>query len=323
MDATVRSQRKMKLISISMVKDEEYWIWYALTSVAPHVDEVLVFDNHSTDRTPEIVRGMRHLGDKLTLFEGFGGDSEQENREAMLAEARRPGATHVLTVDGDEVYADDVLSFTRRLLEVHTHYPALNDPPQNHGRPMDPTPTDGILIKNIGMRPICPGFQGPDSCRPVDYMQPDTDHSAYNYLVRVTSLNNLRGNGLEWGKHGFVETGDQYIQSSPHTLWLPGLWFLHFSFHPRSSKRKPGTMQWERQPRDLDSAPIHAHVHMPAALLRPDGPGNPTLESWGMCAASGATRERLQNYVIETPQDMPETKASPLPVSEPKVPASA
>lgn len=39
----------MKLISISMIKDEEYWIWYALTSVAPHVDEVLVFDNHSSD----------------------------------------------------------------------------------------------------------------------------------------------------------------------------------------------------------------------------------------------------------------------------------
>ncbi len=291
----------MKLISISMVKDEEYWIWYALTSVAPHVDEVLVFDNHSTDRTPEIVRGMRHLGDKLTLFEGFGGDNEQDNREAMLEEARRRGATHVLTLDGDEIYADDVLSFTRRLLEVHTHYPGLNDPSQNHGRAMDPTPTDGILIKNIGMRPICPGFLGPDSCRPIDYVSSDTDHSAYNYLVRVTSVNNLRGNGLKWGKHGFVETGDQCLQASPHTLWLPGLWFLHFSFHPRSSKRKPDSMKWERQPRDLGSAPIHAHVHLPAALLRPDGPGNPTLESWGMCAASGDERERLEDYLVEAP----------------------
>ena len=135
----------MKLISISMIKDEEYWIWYALTSVAPHVDEVLVFDNHSTDQTCDIVRGMGHLGDKLTLFEGFGGDDEQENRQAMLEEARRRGATHVLTLDGDEVYADDTLAFTRRLLEVHEHYPALNDPPQNHGKALDPTPTDGVL----------------------------------------------------------------------------------------------------------------------------------------------------------------------------------
>jgi hypothetical protein len=293
----------MKLISISMVKNEEYWIWYALTSVAPHVDEVLVFDNHSEDRTPEIVRGMKHLGDKLTLFEGFGGDNEHDNREAMLAEARRRGATHVLTLDGDEVYSDDVLGFSRKLLEVHEHFPPLNDPPQNHGRAMDHTPTDGVLVKNIGMRPICPGFAGPDSCRPADYLQPDTDHSAYNYLVRITSLQNLRGNGLEWGMHGFVETGDQYIQSSPHTLWLPGLWFLHFSFHPRSSMRKPdGSMQWLRQPRDQGSVPIHVHVNLPAALLRPDGPGNPTLESWGLCASTpSAPRPKLEDFLEQQP----------------------
>jgi glycosyltransferase involved in cell wall biosynthesis len=283
----------MKLISISMIKDEEYWIWYALTSVAPHVDEVLVFDNHSSDRTCEIVRRMGHLGDKLTLIEGFGGDNEQENRDAMLEEARRRGATHILTLDGDEVYADDVLSFTRRLLEVHEHLPALNDPPQFHGRSLDPAPTAGVLVNNIGMRPICPGFLGPDNCRPSDDISSATEHS-----VRVTSTQNLRGNGPDWGEHGFFEAGDHDIQSSPHTLWLPGLWFWDFSFHPRSSMRKPDSMEWERQPRDLGSAPMHADVHMPAALLRPDGPGNPTLEAWGMCASKpGAAREHLEDYL--------------------------
>ena len=286
----------MKLVSLSMIKDEEYWIWYALTSVAPHVDEILVFDNHSQDRTVEIVRGMRHLGDKLTLFEGFGGDSEQDNREAMLEEARRRGATHVLTLDGDEVYADDVLSFCRRLLEVHEHFPAMADPPRNHGVPGDPRPTDGALVKNLGLRPICPGFDGPHTCRPWDYTQPDGDHGAYNYLTRVTSLANLRGNGLGWGQHGFTETGNLHVQSSPHTLWLPGLGVLHFSFHPRSSRRKPGSMQWLRRPTDQGSVPIHAHVHLPAALLRPDGPGNPTLEAWGLTEPPvGRPRVRLRD----------------------------
>jgi hypothetical protein len=292
----------MKLVSVSMVKNEEYWIWYALTSVANHVDEILVFDNHSDDRTPEIVRGMRHLGTKVTLFERFGGADEQENREATLAEARRRGATHVLTLDGDEVYADEVLSFCRRLLEVHEHFPALNDPPQNHGRPFDPTPTDGILVKNLGLRPICPGFDGPGTCRPLDYLSPDTEHGAYNYLTRITSLANLRGNGLRWGQHGFVETNDVYVQSSPHTLYLPGLWFLHFSFHPRSSRRKPGSMEWLRKVTDHGSAPIHAHVHWPAALLRPDGPGNPTLEAWGVVdPAPSRPRARLRDLAQPLP----------------------
>lgn len=289
----------MKLVSISMVKNEEYWIWYALTSVAPHVDELLVFDNHSEDGTPELLRELRRqLGDKLTVFEAFGGRNENENRDAMLAEARRRGATHVLTLDGDEVYADDVLAFARRLFEVHEHFPALHDPPRNHGRAMDPEPTDGALIKNIGMRPICPGFAGPGTCRPIDYVQGDLDHSAYNYLVRLTSLANLRGNGLAWGDHGFVETGDVYIQSSPHTLWLPGLWFLHFSFHPRSSLREPGSMQWRRDAADQGSCPVHAHVHLPAALLRPDGPGNPTLDAWGITVPPvGVDRPKLADFV--------------------------
>lgn len=286
----------MKLVSLSMVKNEEYWIWYALTSVAPHVDEVLVFDNHSDDRTVEIVRGMRHLGDKLTLFEGFGGGDENENRDAMLAEARRRGATHVLTLDGDEVYSDAVLSFCRRLLEVHEHFPGLDDPPRNHGRPRDGEPTDGILVKNIALRPICPGFDGPGTCRPADYLLPDTMHCAYNYLTRITSLANLRGNGLGWGKHGFLETADLYVQSSPHTLWLPGMWFLHFSHHPRSSRRRRDTMEWLRPVQDLGSVPIHAHVEWPSALLRADGPGNPTLESWGVVdPAPGRPRARLRD----------------------------
>lgn len=288
----------MKLVSISMVKNEEYWIWYALTSVAPHVDEILVFDNGSQDRSVEIVRSMRHLGDKLVLFENFGGKDEHENREATLAEARRRGATHVLTLDGDEVWPDDGLAFCRRLLALHEHSPGMADPPRNHGRAFDSTPTDGVLVKNLAVRPICPGFAGANTCRPWDYACGDDDHSAYNYLTRITSLANLRGNGLAWGKHGFVETGDLYIQSSPHTLWLPGLWFLHFSFHPRSSMRKPGSMEWLRRPRDQGSVPIHAHVHLPAALLRPDGPGNPTLEAWGLTdPPAGRPRARLQELV--------------------------
>ena len=49
-----------------------------------------------------------------------------------------------------------------------------NDPPQIHGRSLDPAPIDGVLVKNIGMRPICPGFLGPDNCRLSDGMSSDT-----------------------------------------------------------------------------------------------------------------------------------------------------
>lgn len=272
----------MKLVAVSMVKNEEYWIWYSLTSVYPHVDEILVFDNGSVDRTLEIVRGMDHIADKLTVFEGFGGASENANRDAILDAARECGATHVLLLDGDEVHVDENLAFCRKLLELHEHAPALSDPVENHGRPLDHTPTDGVLVKHIGFRAIHPGFAGPGTCRPHDHMEPDTNHGCYNYAIRIQSLAGLKGNGLEWGQHGYLEHGDIYVQSSPHTIWLPKLYYYHFSWHPRSSVRERGDGVYGRPAQDLGSVLAHAHVHPPAALFRGDGPGNPMLDAWGL-----------------------------------------
>jgi glycosyltransferase involved in cell wall biosynthesis len=268
----------MKLISVSMVRNEEYWIWYALTSVHPHVDEILVFDNGSQDATVDVVRGMDHIADKLTLVEGFGCASEHESREAIIAEARRRGGTHMLILDGDEIWPAEQLAFQRQLLTLAEHDPPLSDPPRNHGRPLDATPTDGALVKNIGVRVVHPGFAGPDTIAPID-LQHDHDHGCYNYSVRIHGLSGLRGNGLEWGLYGMVETGDQYVQSSPHTLWLARSYYFHMSWHPRSSLQRYG---YGRASRDLGSIPAPPHVVPPAVLFRDDGPSNPTLEAWGV-----------------------------------------
>ncbi len=271
--------RGMKLIALSMVKNEEYWIWYSLTSVYDHVDEILVFDNNSEDKTVEIVRSLWDPENKITLVEGFGGDSEQENREAMLNRAREHSATHIMYLDGDEVHIDENMRFCRQLLEMHEHSPELNDPPSNPHQPLDCSVTDGALIKNIGFRPIHPGFAGMHTCRPHDQVQPDTDHSCYNYAIRISSLTNLHGNGKEWGQHGYLETDDIYIQSSAQTLWLPKLWYYHFSWHPRSSVQ--GTKDhYRRDSADLGSVPQRPHIYPPHVLLRRDGPGNPTLDHW-------------------------------------------
>lgn len=277
----------MKLVALAMVRNEEYWIWYSLTSVHPFVDEILLFDNHSEDATVRIVREMPHVQDKLRLFPNYGGSSEQENRERMLAVARRCGATHVLLLDGDEVHVGENLAFCRRLLQVQEHTPAIGDPPRNHGRAGDHTPTDGVLIRNLGFKPIHPGFAGPDTCVPGDRNKPDTDHGCYNFAIRIAALDGLRGNGQEWGRHGFLERDGTYIQSSSHTLWLPGLWYYHFSLHPRSSLRR-SAHGYAREPQDLGSGPLRAGQFAPDVLLRPDGPGNPTLAAWGITPQRGA-----------------------------------
>lgn len=273
----------MKLVAMSMIKNEEYWIWYSLSSVYTWVDHILVFDNFSEDKTLEIVRGMDHIADKLVLIPEFGGESENENREFCLDACRKIGGTHVLFLDGDEVHADEDLSLARRILEVQEHKEPLCDPPENHGEVENFNPTDGCLIKQIGFKPVHPGFAGLRTSIPQDHLQPDNDHSCYNFAIRIAALDGLHGNGKEWGEHGFLQKDDIYIQSSAQTLWCPGLHYYHFTHHPRSSLRVPGAQApWVRPVQDLGSTPLRAGAHVPQVLFRPDGPTNPSLEGWGM-----------------------------------------
>ena len=273
----------MKLVALSMLRNEEHWCWYALTSVAPHVDRILVFDNHSEDRTVDIVKSMQHIRSKLELHENFGSDSEHDNRSVQLEAARACGATHVLFLDGDEVHSDAYLGFARRLLELAEHEPALPTPPDNHGVAGDHRPGDGLVIRNIGFRPLHAGFAGPLTCIPHDLVQGDRDHGCYNFAIRIARLDGLESNGLEWGQHGYVEADGVYIQSSPYTLWMPKLRYWHLTHHPRSTCRHTGAHEWVRPVNDLGSVPLPAPVlEVPTVFYRPDGPTNPTLERWGV-----------------------------------------
>ncbi len=281
----------MKLVALSMLRNEEFWCWYALTAVAPFVERILVFDNHSEDRTVDIVRSMRHLGGKIELIEGFGGASEHENRAACLEKAKDAAATHVLFLDGDEVHADAYLGFARRLLEMAEHVPPLPLPPRNHGVAFDHRPTDGAVVRNLGFRPLHPGFEGPATCIPQDLAGRDDDHGCYNFAVRIAALDGLMSNGLEWGQHGYVEGDGIYLQSSPYTLWFPSLRYWHMTHHPRSSKRAIPGHAWVRPVNDFGSLPLcspansRPSIELPRVFFRPDGPSNPTLEAWGLRAA--------------------------------------
>jgi glycosyltransferase involved in cell wall biosynthesis len=64
-----RSRGRAGISAVVRVKNEEDWIAPSLLSVSDAVDELIVVDNGSTDRTPEILaRLSRTLGSKLKLF---------------------------------------------------------------------------------------------------------------------------------------------------------------------------------------------------------------------------------------------------------------
>jgi glycosyltransferase involved in cell wall biosynthesis len=63
------ARRPQGITAVVRVKNEEEWVEPCLVSVAAAVDEMVVVDNGSTDRTPEILAGLaRTLAPKLRLF---------------------------------------------------------------------------------------------------------------------------------------------------------------------------------------------------------------------------------------------------------------
>lgn len=89
----------MKIIGMARVKNESRWISRVLNAALTLCDEVLVFDDHSTDDTPGICR----LTPRVTLIESpFEGLDESRDKNWMLwrVAALKPDA--ILFFDGDE-----------------------------------------------------------------------------------------------------------------------------------------------------------------------------------------------------------------------------
>ncbi|MCB0325014.1 MAG: tetratricopeptide repeat protein [Bdellovibrionales bacterium] len=104
----------MGTISLCMIaKDEERWIAQAIESVRPIVDEVILVDTGSSDRTVEIAEG---LGAKV-YFQPWDNDFSRP-RNLSLEKAT---CDWILVLDADEVIAATDLGEVKRLTEDRRH----------------------------------------------------------------------------------------------------------------------------------------------------------------------------------------------------------
>jgi len=104
------------LISLAMmVKDEEDFLEDALVSAKPWVDELIVVDTGSTDRTVEIAKD---LGAIVSHFEWCDSFSKARNETIRCANGE-----WVFILDADERIRGDDPSAFRKLLQPDAHYP--------------------------------------------------------------------------------------------------------------------------------------------------------------------------------------------------------
>lgn len=96
-----------KIVVHLLIKNEERFIWYAINSVLPHVDQIMVWDTGSTDDTLKIVESIKSDKIKLKKLSSVDALSHTATRQKMLDETDKKKFDWLMILDGDEIWPDD------------------------------------------------------------------------------------------------------------------------------------------------------------------------------------------------------------------------
>lgn len=99
----------MNIVPIVMVKNEEIWIERVLTSLSRIFHVTIVADTGSTDNTVKIVESVPNM--MVLKYLALRPDRVGHLRGEMQRFAKQVGATHVMLVDGDELYPTEYLEY--------------------------------------------------------------------------------------------------------------------------------------------------------------------------------------------------------------------
>ncbi|RJR30275.1 glycosyltransferase [Candidatus Microgenomates bacterium] len=91
----------MQLTAHMIVKNEEQWVWYAVSSVIPFVSRFLIYDTGSTDRTVAIIKS---INSKKIHFLAKGKVTPKELVVLRNEQIKNTKTEWFLLVDGDEVW---------------------------------------------------------------------------------------------------------------------------------------------------------------------------------------------------------------------------
>lgn len=95
-----------------VVKNEDQWVWFAIQSILPFVDKILITDTGSTDHTIQIINSIN--SDKITFTQILASTAAEVTR-VRQHQLENTTTTWCWAVDGDEVYPERT---TREVVEA-------------------------------------------------------------------------------------------------------------------------------------------------------------------------------------------------------------
>lgn len=110
----------MKLTVHCIVKNEENFIWYALSSVAVFADKILVFDTGSKDKTVSIIKELQAHYPNIILEEK--GECDQKRHTELRQEmVEKTNTEWFMILDGDEVWTARALNEVKEVINANSN----------------------------------------------------------------------------------------------------------------------------------------------------------------------------------------------------------
>lgn len=109
---------KPTIIVHTLVRNEERFIWYALQSVLPYVDKIMVWDTGSTDKTVEIIKTIKSPKISFKEVGSVDADGLTTMRQKML-ELTPKSFDWLMYLDGDEVWTKKYITDATQYIRSH------------------------------------------------------------------------------------------------------------------------------------------------------------------------------------------------------------
>lgn len=94
----------MNITGHCIVKNEDIWVWFALQSVLPFCEEILVYDTGSTDNTVSIIKSINSPKIK---FEEKGLVTPKQLVDLRRDQIKKTKTDWFLIIDGDEIWPEE------------------------------------------------------------------------------------------------------------------------------------------------------------------------------------------------------------------------
>lgn len=98
---------KKTIVAHTIVKNEERFLWFAVTSVVEFVDKILIWDTGSTDKTVEITDLLKKKYPKKIEFREYGVVDPETFTRARQEMLDNTNSDWFMILDGDEVWWED------------------------------------------------------------------------------------------------------------------------------------------------------------------------------------------------------------------------